>query len=222
MNDAHNWRTEVDAGDYFSHQKKQLNVADRRPVIRRPSDLVGPGLSATAVQITNFNDTLALYNGFFSASPGAAEAPNSTDSFAGVVVSDSGLGGTQTFTSLNTRVVYRRTFVRNPADPSAVYWSPWEDTRPTPLYSGGTFVSMADVAVGGTAVSTIEFPVEFSVAPAAWAIKSGFVSGSSTSSITAVDNVTTTGCRIVVTNLGTAAATFSNLPIRWFAQLALG
>lgn len=34
-----NWRTEVDAEDYFGHQKKKLDIADRRPLIRRGSGL---------------------------------------------------------------------------------------------------------------------------------------------------------------------------------------
>lgn len=125
MSDSHNWRTEVNAVDYFGHQKKQLNVADRRPVIRRASDLVGPGVAATAVRITDYNDLLATYNGFFSSAPDALNAPGADDPYVGTVVSDAELGGVQMFTNLTTGVVYRRVFNRNPSDAATIYWGAW-------------------------------------------------------------------------------------------------
>ena len=68
-----NWRmdgeTGVDAGDYFLRQKKQGELADRRPVIRRASDLVGPGIAATAVRITDFDNVLAMWSSRVSAFP---------------------------------------------------------------------------------------------------------------------------------------------------------
>lgn len=125
MADSQNWRTEVDATDYFSHQKKQVQLADRRPVIRRASDLVGPGIAPTAVRITNYNDLLAAYNGFFSSAPGAANAPTTGDSYVGTVVGDAELGGIQTFTNLDTEVRYQRVFRRNPSDAATIYWGAW-------------------------------------------------------------------------------------------------
>ena len=120
-----NWRIETDAEDYFRSQKKQLQVADRRPVIRRASDLVGPGIAATAVRITDFNDLLATYNGFFSSAAGAVNAPTPGEPYAGTVTSDAELGGVQMFTNLSTGVVYRRVFNRNPYDASTLYWGTW-------------------------------------------------------------------------------------------------
>lgn len=129
-----NWRTEVDAGDYFGHQKKQLEVADRRPVIRKASDLVGPGIAPTAVRVTDFNNLLATYNGFFSSSRSAngpvPEVGGADDGFdinpyVGTVSSDAELGGVQTFTNLDTEVTYRRVFRRNPADAATLYWGVW-------------------------------------------------------------------------------------------------
>lgn len=120
-----NWRTEVNAGDYFGNQRKKLQFADRRPVIRRPSDLVGPGIADTAVRLDDYNDLLATYNGFFSSAISALNAPNSTDAFVGTVVSDSLLGGVQRFTSLASSVTYTRTFNRSPLDPATIYWGAW-------------------------------------------------------------------------------------------------
>lgn len=126
------WRTDTNAGDYFLHQQKQLQIADRRPVVKKASDLVGPGIGAGAVRITDFNDLLATFNGYFSALAGAYAAPNETDSFVGIVVSDSELGGHQQFTSQETGVIYTRRFQRSPIDPEALAWSPWTERRRIP------------------------------------------------------------------------------------------
>lgn len=125
MSDAQNWRTETDAGDYFGNQKKKLTVADRRPVIRRASDLVGPGIAASAVPITDFNDLLATYNGFYSAVEASVNAPNADEAFIGYVVMDDALGGRQVFTGLDTGSEYNRIFLRNPGDPSSITWGAW-------------------------------------------------------------------------------------------------
>lgn len=129
-----NWRPEVDALDYFGHQQKRLQVADRRPVIRQASDLVGPGIGATAVSITNFNDPLATYNGYYSANvgPGTAPAMNApaVGQFIGTVVMDLTLGGKQIFTRLSDGIEFTRTFRRLPGDTETIVWGSW--TSPAP------------------------------------------------------------------------------------------
>lgn len=130
-----NWRIEEDAGDYFGHQKKQLTLADRRPVIRRASDLVGPGIGQSATRITNFNHELAQYNGFYSALPGAAncpdfdEDPEDREAFMGWVVMDEEIGGIQMFWGMTTGNLWRRTFKRDPADPETIHWPPTWDQQ---------------------------------------------------------------------------------------------
>lgn len=119
------WRVQTDALDYFGQRDKQLRVADRRPVIRRASDLVGPGIGASATRVTDFNDLLATYNGFYSSAPGAFNAPVSTGAFVFMVVSDADLGGMQLATRLTTNVQYRRVFTRSPSDPSSLTWTSW-------------------------------------------------------------------------------------------------
>lgn len=122
---SQNWRQEVDAVDYFGHQKKQQSVDSRRPVIRKIADLAGPGIAMQAVRLTNFNDALATYNGFYSAAPGAVSAPTPGAAFIGTVVGDAELGGVQTFTNLTTEAVYQRVFRRNPGDAATIYWGNW-------------------------------------------------------------------------------------------------
>lgn len=119
-------RIGVNAEDYFLDNQKKLNLSDRRPVTRRASDLVGPGISGHAVRVTDWSDLLATFNGFFSSAPNANGAPNATHVFVGYVVSDDELGGIQNLTSLNSNAVFQRTFTRNPSDPTVLYWSTWK------------------------------------------------------------------------------------------------
>lgn len=118
-------RPETDAVDYFGNQKKKLDLADRRPVIRKASDLVGPGIGASAVRLTDFNDVLGTFNGYFSAAPDAANAPNDTGEFVGFVTMDSEYGGRQVFTDMEDGSDYTRIFRRAPADPETLTWGVW-------------------------------------------------------------------------------------------------
>lgn len=119
-----NWRTGTNAEDYFSHQQKRLALEQRRPVIRKASDLVGPGIDASAVRITDFNDALATFNGFFSAEGSALNAPANED-MTGWTSVDSELGGVQYFTGLVSGNRYIRTFRRAPFDPETITWAAW-------------------------------------------------------------------------------------------------
>lgn len=70
-----NWRIDVDAQTYFGNEQKAANIRDRQPVTRRSSDLVGPGIGAAAVRLTDLTDLLATYDGYYSAAVGALGAP---------------------------------------------------------------------------------------------------------------------------------------------------
>ena len=156
MNMGKDWRIETDGLDYFRHQKKTLEVADRRPVIRKGSDLVGPGIGASAVRLDDYNDLLATFDGYFSSSPGAANAPNDTEAFVGHVISDSEFGGLQVFTGLTSRSEFRRTFARSPVDPEAIAWSLWTDDNRVPPTA--TTISERDTTVPPNAVYLIASP----------------------------------------------------------------
>lgn len=250
-----NWRPAVNSRDYLLNQQKKGAVADRRPVIRKASDLVGPGVGASATRITDFNDLLATFDGYYAADPGALDAPNNTDTFVGFVVMDSLLGGWQQFRSLETGVAYNRGFTRNPTDPATIYWGNWTsldarvgtlETEVTglsgdvtgldsdltdvtsrvvtleglerPLTFWDVLFSASALAVGQIGAFTVNFGFSYPVAPACWAVKSGFVTGSGSTVVSHVDNVTVSSARISMVNLGAAAATFTNCPFRLFAH----
>lgn len=125
MSDESNWRIEVTSADYFLHERKRADIEQRRPVIRKGSDLVGPGIGAEATQITDYNDQLATFNGYYSSVPGALYAPNATDSFIGYTIMDATLGGKQVFTSLVSGNEFSRVFRRSPSDASSVAFGAW-------------------------------------------------------------------------------------------------
>lgn len=144
---SQNWRLTgeagTDAGDYFGHQKKQVALEQRRPVVKSASDLgLGPGISASAVRITDYNDILATFNGYYSSAPGALAAPDAhkpldqRESFIGQTLSDAELGGRQVFTGLTSGVEYVRTFTRSPSDPLSLGWGAWSGQRILPTASG--------------------------------------------------------------------------------------
>lgn len=142
MSGQQDWRIGTNGEDYLLHRDKQLAVADRRPVIRRGADLVGPGIGAGAVRLDDLNNLLGTFNGYYSSVPGALNAPDAhlpvgqRESFVGYVVSDPELGGRQVFTGLTSGTEYSRTFYRSPTDPEALGWSPWSGQRILPSAEG--------------------------------------------------------------------------------------
>lgn len=172
-----NWRTAVDAQDYLGQQKKKIETEQRRPVMRRASDLVGPGIAPGAVMVTDWNDKLATYNGYYSSGnasgiyPGASAANGpqldvvhgSLDfhPYTATVVSDPVLGGRQILTDLITGVEYKRTFLRNPSDASFLIFGAWT-TAPAP-YTPTLNIQHASTSVTIAGVGRINFPVAYPV-----------------------------------------------------------
>lgn len=81
---------------------------------------------------------------------------------------------------------------------------------------GDATISGAAIGVGGAAVATINFGTTLAAVP--WGVRcwvSGFVSGAGSIQIRNVDTLTTTSFRVVVANLGTSAATWTDLPLKW-------
>lgn len=122
----HNWRIDTDATGYFSHQKRRLDIADRRPVIRRASDLVGPGIGKDAVRLGDMDEPMARFNGYYSIDSTGGSLPAPGQAYVGWVVSDPDLGGAQTLVGLSDNTMWRRTFTRGLVDRESIGWSPWE------------------------------------------------------------------------------------------------
>lgn len=151
------WRIGQDGTDYLLHQQKRVALEQRRPVIRKASDLVGPGIAAGAIPLDDLNGVLGTFNGYYSAIEGTAHAPNDTEAFVGQTVSDPLLGGKQTFTGLESNTEYTRTFRRNPANPESVVWSEWSGQRVPPMGQGIEFTRSITVPMNET--TTLNPPV---------------------------------------------------------------
>lgn len=172
MSGEQNWRIpngKTQAETYLGNQQRRNDIADRRPVIRKASDLgLGPGISAAAVPITDFNNLLATYNGYYSAAQGAVNSPNPLDKLVGTVVMDSATGGVQRFTGLLTGIDYKRAFIRNPSDPESISWGAWQ-TGPgdVPIASlmpyAGPVAPYGYLICDGSAYSTALYPKLFTV-----------------------------------------------------------
>lgn len=157
-----NWRPETRAEDYFGNQQKTLDMNNRRPVIRRAADLVGPGIDSSAVRITNFNDPLATFNGYYSAEPTAKNGPTAAERVVGFTVMDTEFGGVQTFTGLATKTRWTRVFTRRAGDTTKIDWGQWE-TGATNKPTGGVdsylfSTSATSVPVPSGQVSALYMP----------------------------------------------------------------
>lgn len=124
------WRQEITATDYFGGQQRRLQIADRRPLIRQGFDLVGPGIGMNAVDVVDWNNSLAQVNGFFS-STNATNSPSSGE-FVGYVVSDAALGGWQRVIRLADGVEFTRHFTRSPWDAETLQWGSWDRVAVVP------------------------------------------------------------------------------------------
>lgn len=156
MSSQGGWRFETDAVDYFGNQKKKLDVADRRPVVRRAADLVGPGIGPEAVRLPDFDGQLASLNGLYSAEANTPNAPVLNERFVGYVVADSELGGVQVFTSLVTGLEYSRPFLKSAGNQTAALWGQWtlrdqtESHFPDGLTVGGPDAGSAETSISDT------------------------------------------------------------------------
>lgn len=167
MSDQQNWRTGTDAGDYFLHQKKQLQMADRRPVLHKASDLVGPGIGKFTTRLDDLNSVAATFDGYFSALSTAFNAPSNTENFVGVVSADEILGGVQTFWGLTSGTMYRRVFTKNPQIPEFISYQAWSQEAAPPVPPPPVLIQSGESALvfssSDTTSGTITFPTAFPV-----------------------------------------------------------
>jgi hypothetical protein len=136
------------------------------------------------VRLTDFNDILATYDGFFSAEDTALNSPVvGAGGFVGTVSGDAELGGVQIFTALDTEATYLRVFRRNPSDAATIYWGTWEIINAGTAGGGGTGV-VASVQAGDHIIVDSTDPVNPIV------YTTGLISGltSADSSVDITDN----------------------------------
>jgi hypothetical protein len=74
MSNPTNWPIVTDGEGYLRHNEKRLLHEQRRPVVGH-GNIVGPGFSANANQIDDFNDDVAATNGYFWATHDTPNGP---------------------------------------------------------------------------------------------------------------------------------------------------
>lgn len=86
---------------------------------------------------------------------------------------------------------------------------------------GSVLFTGTDIPPNGAITFDATFPEGiFLGPPVCWAIKSGYVVGSTTMMADMVDEITADGCRVTIRNRGATDATFVNVPFTWFAMRA--
>ena len=135
MSGAQNWGPQATPEKYFSDQAKRAAMSERRPRPAKAADLVGPGIGPTARPITDLNDPLALFNGYFTAEMGVLNGPNVASPMVIHVQMDAVNGGVQSAYPINfPGVHYERVVVRGVADPDTLsFLSGWRRIGSPPM-----------------------------------------------------------------------------------------
>lgn len=81
-----NWSVVDNAEDWFRQQEKRGMHEARRPRVTSASDLLGPGFAPFAVPLLDWNAPETNFNGFFFSEPGAANSPDNTKTWIGLVI----------------------------------------------------------------------------------------------------------------------------------------
>lgn len=128
MGGANNYPTTTDGEGYFRETEKRIAHQERRPMVKRASDLLGPGIAPYAVQIAHWNADEATFNGTFWTAPGDTGAPDLTHWWIGQTeASSDGFGIQQVLTFHDSAVFPPLTYRRQFFDPgnSNITYSQW-------------------------------------------------------------------------------------------------
>lgn len=93
MAGINNWPHAQGLGEWIQHNDKRMLHNERRPIPRQASDLLGPGIAATATEIFDWNTDAVDFNGFYYAPAGSLNSPDPDKFWMGLVmVTASGYG----------------------------------------------------------------------------------------------------------------------------------
>lgn len=100
-----NRRPIVTGSDWMRNVERRLLSQERRPVHASAAALLGPGIASQAVLISDWNNEVIGYNGFFYSQPGAINSPDSTMHWIGSSVVDADGAGIQQVVSYVTGTI---------------------------------------------------------------------------------------------------------------------
>jgi hypothetical protein len=88
-----NWPVAVTGQDWVHQTEKRISHEERRPLVRRAADLLGPGLGPRCIRIVDWNADETAFNGFFYSEPGSLNSPDTDVYWMGqVICNDDGFG----------------------------------------------------------------------------------------------------------------------------------
>lgn len=67
MGTSKDWRPVTSGDDWMREQEKRITSEERRPLIQKPSDLLGPGIAPFASPLADWSSQTARFNGFWVA-----------------------------------------------------------------------------------------------------------------------------------------------------------
>ena len=126
---TNDWPIPQDAVAYFRSIEKRLARNERRAAPVSATDLLGPGFSAKAVAIFDWEAEEATFNGFFYSEPGALHAPDAEQAWTGIVIGHEDGTGTQIVwdpQNPDSPRQFIRTFKPNPLDSDTSVFDPWK------------------------------------------------------------------------------------------------
>lgn len=86
MGGATNQRPVLTGEDWFRQQEKRTLHEQRRPQVHKAADILGPGFAPYAVELTDWNDDMTTFTGFFYSAPGATNSPDGTKWWIGQTI----------------------------------------------------------------------------------------------------------------------------------------
>lgn len=108
-------------------QEKRTIRQERRPQIYSATDILGEGFGPTATQLLDWNDDVAILNGYFWSPVGSINSPDADSEWAGIVIAeDESVFGVQIIWSVRESDPpreYRRRF-SSPSGSTRTY-TPW-------------------------------------------------------------------------------------------------
>lgn len=123
-----NWSPPSTGADVMGQMEKRVRREERRPLVRKAADLMGPSLGPYAVEVEDLNDEAATFNGILSVPIGALNGPLSTVPLVGEVHGIAGVGGRQTLSTYRAIDAPHRTWARTYnyiAGTTTIIWGDW-------------------------------------------------------------------------------------------------
>lgn len=132
MSGSQNWLIPTTAEEFFSHQNRRIGQEERRPSVRKASDILGPGIAPFATPVDDMDGDTAAFNGFWILEPGAGNTPDITKWWVGQTIADQFNGGTQMLSTFRPddavggqHLLMMRSFSIAPDSPARFY-SAWQ------------------------------------------------------------------------------------------------